>query len=55
VLVAVTSLGWTFRDDRQSAAFRELVEEHGEYEENAKGAFKESGTEAASVVLVLRK
>jgi predicted RNA methylase len=55
VLVAVTSLGWTFRDDRQSAAFRELVEEHGEYEENAKGTFKESGTEAASVVLVLRK
>lgn len=54
-LVAITSLGWTFRNDKQSTAFRAFVEEHGEYVKNPEGAFKASGTSTNTVTVTLRR
>lgn len=54
-LVAIMSPGFTFKKDVNSVLFRKFVEENGEYEENADGAFKESGTNVKTVIVVLRK
>ncbi|MDQ0672919.1 putative RNA methylase [Pseudarthrobacter siccitolerans] len=52
-LVAITSPGWQFRDNRKSTAFRELVDKHGWYEDIPEGTFKTSGTMIRTVLVVL--
>jgi type I restriction-modification system DNA methylase subunit len=54
-LVAIMSPGWTFSDNAKSVAFRQLVEQHGTFEEISEGAFKESGTGIRTVLVTLRK
>lgn len=54
-LVAITSIGWTFRTNRKSLAFREFVEECGWWRSNAADAFKSSGTMVKTCVVVLSK
>jgi predicted RNA methylase len=53
-LVAIMSVGWTFRNNKNSREFQEFVSEHGgEWSENEDGAFKESGTGVRTVTLVI--
>ena len=54
-LVSVMSAGVTFRNNRKTAAFRELVETHGRIEPNTEGAFKASGTMVNTVTVVMDK
>lgn len=55
-LVAIMGAGVMFRQDRKYSAFRAMTEERGgEFVEIPAGAFKESGTGVASVMLILRK
>lgn len=54
VLVAIMGAGITFRKDRAYAEFRQLVDDMGgELVELPAGAFKESGTGVASVMVTL--
>ncbi|HYF07869.1 MAG TPA: hypothetical protein VD970_09615 [Acetobacteraceae bacterium] len=53
-LVSVAPNGFTTRTDRRCSAFREFVEEHGSWEPCEPGAFKESGTGVACVLVHLR-
>lgn len=56
VLVAIMGAGVTFRAQRPYSAFRAWAEEVGaEFVELPAGAFKESGTGVASVMLTMRK
>ena len=52
-LVAIMSNGFTFRSNRKSTEFRDLVENHGFYEENPSGSFLVSGTGVNTVTVVL--
>jgi len=53
-LVAITSPSWQTKQDRKSAAFRKLVEDHGRIaEEFSEGSFKESGTNVRTLLVVL--
>lgn len=53
-LVAVMSSGVTFRQDKATTAFRELVERRGgSIEALPDGTFKESGTNASTVLVVI--
>lgn len=55
-LVAIMGAGVTFRSNSPYSVFRDWVEsEGGEFEPIPAGAFKESGTGVASVMLTLRK
>lgn len=55
LLVSVMSLGVTFRQDRASAAFRDLVERSGgEFVPVPDGSFRESGTDVSTVIAVVR-
>lgn len=54
-LVAITSLGWTFRPFKADHAFREFVDKFGSYTENPEGTFKEAGTNIKTLTLVLEK
>ncbi|MFC4636965.1 ParB N-terminal domain-containing protein [Deinococcus hohokamensis] len=55
VLVAIAPSGFTFREDKRAAGFREFVQQHGEYTANAENAFTASGTGVNTVTLVVRK
>lgn len=56
ILVAIMSPGFTYKQDKLSKAFKEIVTEHGEIlEELEAGAFKESGTNVKTVIVMLRK
>lgn len=55
VLGAVVPLGYTYRTDKKSQAFLDLVCEYGEWEEVEGGAFKESGTMIPTTVVALEK
>lgn len=55
VLVAIAPGGASFKTDKRTAAFRAFVEEHGEIQKLASGAFKESGTGANTVMIILQK
>lgn len=56
VLVAIMGTGVTFRRQRPYSTFRAWVEEEGgEFVDIPVGAFKESGTGVASVMLTMRK
>lgn len=51
-LVSIMSAGVTFRDNKLTTAFRELVEERGGLvEPNDEGAFKESGTMVRTITV----
>lgn len=54
-LVAVMSQGFTFKSDKKSVEFRELVEAKGGYKENKHGDFKESGTSVKTVIVWIDK
>lgn len=56
VLVAIMSAAVEFRSDKRTAAFREFVDLHGgELIRLPDGAFKESGTGVATVMLTLHR
>lgn len=55
ILVAIAPNGFTFRDDKRVVAFKEFVEQYGEWEELETGAFKESGTMTNTVMITMRK
>jgi hypothetical protein len=50
-LVAIAPAGFTFRDDKRSRGFRDLVERNGSYAELEQDAFKSSGTGVNTVML----
>jgi predicted RNA methylase len=53
-LVAITSPGWTFRQERKYQEFREFVEQHMFHQEALPaGTFKASGTSASAILLGL--
>lgn len=54
-LVAIAPSGFTFRQDRRAAAFREFVEQHGEYGLNDERSFTESGTNVQTATVYVRK
>lgn len=54
-LVAIMSPGFTFRENKKSRSFRDLVNLCGSWEELPAGAFKESGTMVRTVIVVLKK
>jgi predicted RNA methylase len=55
VLVAVMSAGVTFREDRETTGFREMVlNGGGSVEPLPEGSFKESGTDVRAVLVVIR-
>jgi predicted RNA methylase len=54
LLVSVMSAGVTFRDDRLTQAFRDLVRERGgDIEALPEGSFKESGTGVRTVIVTI--
>lgn len=54
-LVSIASKHWTFANDKESVKFRQFVEENGHYETVDSGAFKESGTNIETTIVVLTK
>lgn len=55
-LVSIMSPSWRTKQDKRSEAFRELVANHGRVEcEFEPGAFKESGTNIVTVLVILEK
>lgn len=54
-LAAIMSSGWTFRTNKKSLEFCELVRKHGRFFHNDPGSFKESGTMVNTVIVVLDK
>ena len=52
-LVAIMSAGVTFRTNRKTRGFRELVERYGRIEQNPEGAFQPSGTKVRTVTVIL--
>lgn len=54
-LVAIMSAGVTFRQNKKTVQFRELVNQHGHIEPLPEGTFKESGTMVNTVIVVLDK
>lgn len=55
-MVAIMSSGVTFRNDKRSVAFREMVNENGgRIQENAVDAFKKSGTMVKTVTVIMSK
>jgi predicted RNA methylase len=56
LLVSIMSAGITFRTDRRTADFREMVDAAGGgFEPLPDGAFRESGTEAGTVLVAIPK
>ena len=55
LLVAVTSVGWRFREDRRSREFRDWLYGGSTTHEVEEGAFKESGTMVRTVIVTKRK
>lgn len=54
-IVSIMSPGFTFRQNKKSVEFRNLVEENGWWEELPEETFKESGTMVRTVLVVLDK
>lgn len=54
-LVSIMSSGVMFRENKKTAEFRALVEEHGYIERLPEGSFKESGTMVNTCLVVLDK
>jgi len=53
-LVAITSPSWQTKQDKKSATFRQLVEDHGRIaEEFSEGSFKESGANVRTLLVIL--
>lgn len=53
--VAVMSAGSINGEQSQHIRFKELLDEYGSFEENPDGSFKESGTNVATVTVVLER
>lgn len=54
-MVAITSPHWTFANDKKSVAFRDFINENGNFEEIESGEFKESGTNIKTIMITLTK
>lgn len=55
-LVSITSPSWETTQNKKATAFRELVRNYGYISERlSAGAFKESGTEISTLILILDK
>lgn len=54
-LAAIMSTGVTFRINRKTVEFRDLVTKHGEIYNNPDGSFKDSGTAVNTVTVVINK
>jgi predicted RNA methylase len=54
-VVSVMSPAFTFRKNKKSTEFKNLVDAYGSYEDVPEGAFKESGTNVRTVIVVLNK
>jgi hypothetical protein len=55
-LVAITSPGWTYRNDVRHSSFRAWMDEAGHYREQLPpGTFKASGTNVSAMLLVINK
>src|SRR5579884_300698 len=54
-LLAIVPQGFVFRQEKRIKAFRELVEEHGSWEQLPEDTFVESGTAVRTVMLSLVK
>lgn len=55
-LIAIMSTSWETAQNKKSAAFREIVSAHGRIAERIEsGAFKESGTNIATVIVIIDK
>ncbi|GAA0508635.1 ParB/RepB/Spo0J family partition protein [Deinococcus depolymerans] len=54
-LVAIAPSGFTFRQDRRAAAFREFVKQYGEFGLNDERSFTESGTNVQTATVYVRK
>lgn len=55
-IISLSSLHWTFANDKKSKEFRAFIEEQGAlWYEIKEGSFKESGTMVKSVLIVLDK
>lgn len=56
LLIAITSLGWTFGETKIKRSFAEFVDTHCEARINLDpGTFKESGTNVATILIKLQK
>ena len=56
VIAAIVAPGFKFRREKHFEAFRDLHEQHGQCEIDVEaGAFKESGTNVATRIVVWRK
>ncbi len=55
VLVAIAPPGFTFRQDKKSKAFADLVDDHGDHFLLSPGSFKSSGTGIATELVTLRR
>ncbi|MET3209799.1 UNVERIFIED_CONTAM: hypothetical protein ABIC26_002746 [Paenibacillus sp. PvR008] len=54
-LIAIMSPHWTFASDSKSIHFRSWLNDKGYYEKLPEGSFKESGTGANTVLVVIDK
>lgn len=55
-LITIASKSWTFGSQKKQVAFREFVEENASVQEElGAGAFKESGTNVSTMLLVFNK
>jgi predicted RNA methylase len=54
-LVSVMSPGWTFRANKKSVEFKDLVQRYGHYELNPPGTFVVSGTAVNTVLVTIDK
>jgi len=54
-LVSIMSASITFRDNRKTQAFRELLEQHGQLTPNPEGSFRTSGTMVNTVTIELSR
>lgn len=54
-LVSIMSSSVTFRENRKTVEFRELLNACGTFGHNPEGSFKESGTMVNTIIVVMNK
>lgn len=55
ILVSIMSLGFTFRENKKSVAFRDFIALKGQWHKNLEESFKVSGTLVNTVTAILKK
>jgi len=54
-LAAIMSAGTVFRENKKAVEFRQMLDAHGRYEMNPAQAFRVSGTDVATITMVMTK